>query len=68
MKPERFLDGLNVPTMIILGEHDEMIDVRGARSIFEGCPSKLKTIRFLKGDHNSDRSNEVVKVCGRFVL
>ena len=54
--------------MIILGEQDEMIDVRGARSIFEGCPSKLKTIRFLKGDHNSDRSNEVVKSCGRFVL
>lgn len=66
VRPVDYMDGLRLPVMIILGLDDEMVTHKEARNVFLKCTSQLKLLRFVEGDHSSDRSDSLILSCCRF--
>jgi len=61
IKPECFLDGVDIPTMLMSGEKDELVKPEEIRKIFQSFKTKIKRLRFLPGGHADDRSTNLLK-------
>lgn len=60
---------LEVPTLVILGENDEVVDNRSTTQLFERLRCRRKELRSLPGKHGLqfDAPNEVVRLLSRWV-
>lgn len=60
IQPNKYLDGLIVPMMVIIGDRDEMIKMQEVKILFEGSRSNVKRLRVLRGGHSSDRDGRII--------
>lgn len=66
IKPNKYLDGLDVPLMIIIGDKDEMIKMKEIKILFEGAKSNVKRLRVIRGGHSSDRDSRIISQISKF--
>ena len=66
LKPSEYLEGVTMPTMILIGENDELIKMPEIKKIFEGAPTHVKRLRIIKGEHSSERSKAIISQISKF--
>ena len=66
IKPACYLDGMNIPTMILCGEKDEMIKMCDIQDMFVKFNTKVKSLKVLRGSHSSDRNVSTYKQICKF--
>jgi esterase/lipase len=58
--PNKYLDGLTAPLMILIGDKDEMIKMKEIKTMFSGAKSNVKRLRVIRGGHSTDRDSKII--------